>query len=308
MSSHPSNPFLTHSDSLGLDSGDREITEQSEEAAVYEVGALRSDQPSLYFVQLTDFHLFTDPDRHLLGVKTEASFATVLAAVAALDPRPEFLLLTGDLTQDGSAAGYARLKHYLGQVGIPSYWLAGNHDRIPAMTDQLQGNGIRPDKHFTQGQWSFVLLNSHRPGQDSGHLDDQDFDNLRQILIETEAAGHYLVITLHHPPFEVGSDWLDGSALQEREQFFELLAPYRHVRLVLCGHIHQDFQIHHNGVTYLSCPSTCIQFKPLSDDFALDEIPPAFRQIWLHSDGSFATRLCRVPAGFQKPDLQIRGY
>lgn len=301
------NPFLLQLEFENTpDSGEAEGV--YEEDPAFEVGISRPDQPGLYFVQLTDFHLFGEPSKQLLGVNTEASFLAVVEAIAKLDPWPDFLLLTGDLTQDGSGAGYGRLRQHLQQIGLPCYWLAGNHDRLPAMTEQLRGDRIHPEKTFERGGWRFILLNTHRPGKDSGHLEEADLAELSQILEVTARSGQPVLLSLHHPPFEVGSRWLDGSALQERERFFEVLAPFDHVRLVLCGHIHQDFQIHHRGVTYLSCPSTCIQFKPQSDQFALDQVAPGFRQVWLHGDGSFATHLQRVQAAFQPPDLQIGGY
>lgn len=268
----------------------------------------QADPDSIYFVQVTDTHLFGDPGKRLLGVNTQESFEAVIKAVSNLDPTPEFLLLTGDLAQDGTPATYTRLKHHLQTIGIPCYWLAGNHDKLLPMHTILEGEGIHPQKRFSRGNWTFILLNSHRPGKDSGHLDPVELEALQQALTETASSGQHVLLSLHHPPFEVQAQWLDGSALQEPEQLFEILDPFDHVRLVLCGHVHQDFQYSRHGVDYLSCPSTCIQFKPQSDTFSLDVIAPGFRQVWLHADGSFGTHLNRVPEGFRQPDLQIGGY
>lgn len=84
---------------------------------------------TVYVVQISDLHLFAKPHHRLLGVDTEASFLQVQKAIAALDPLPDLLLLTGDLSQDGSAASYARLRAHLQTLPIDTYWLAGNHDR-----------------------------------------------------------------------------------------------------------------------------------------------------------------------------------
>jgi Icc protein len=52
------------------------------------------------------------------------------------------------------------------------------------------------------------------------------------------------------------------------------------------GHVHQPYDAEHDGIRVVGTPSTCSQFKPGSDDFALDNRPPAYRRITLHADGS----------------------
>jgi Icc protein len=50
------------------------------------------------------------------------------------------------------------------------------------------------------------------------------------------------LIGLHHPPLLVNSDWLDSSTLQNSEELFETIARHPQVRLVVFGHIHQEFE------------------------------------------------------------------
>jgi Icc protein len=64
-----------------------------------------------------------------------------------------------------------------------------------------------------------------------------------------------------------------------------------------------------NGVRYMATPATCAQFKPRSDDFALDDKPPGYRVLELMPDGSIATEVvwvdnraaCFTPAYRQAP-------
>jgi Icc protein len=55
-------------------------------------------------------------------------------------------------------------------------------------------------------------------------------------------------------------------------------------------------------------PSTCIQFKPLSDGFALDESGPGWRYLTLHPDGRVASQVWRLPLGQFVPDPNATGY
>ncbi|MDX2273631.1 MAG: 3',5'-cyclic-AMP phosphodiesterase [Cyanobacteriota bacterium] len=262
----------------------------------------------LHIIQITDLHLFAKPHKDLLGVVTEKSFQAVLSTVASLWPLPEVMLLTGDLSQDGSIASYSRLKMFLKDLPIDIYWLAGNHDRLSAMQSELSGNQVYPDKVFCRQGWVFLLLNSLVPGKDSGYLTKETLKDLHKNLQQAADQGQHVLLSLHHPPFPVQSEWLDGSTLQNPEDLFEVLDQFDHVRVVLFGHVHQELHHARGGVEYFACPSTCIQFKPYSQDFHLDEVPPAFREIWLYPDGSFKTQLTRVPEGFQQPNLQMKGY
>jgi Icc protein len=146
------------------------------------------------------------------------------------------------------------------------------------------------------------------PGKDSGYLSDKTLLELRQHLEHTASLGSHTVVGLHHPPFLVNSEWLDSSTLQQPQRLFQVLDEFSHVKLVLFGHIHQDFYHCRQGVTYLGCPSTCIQFQPKSRYFSLEVIPPAYRRFCFHPDGTFRTELMRVPQGLQHPNLHIGGY
>ncbi len=263
---------------------------------------------SVYLVQLSDLHLFTDAHQSLLGVVTEQTFQSVLQATLSLAPAPDAIVLTGDLSQDGSAAAYKRLKHYMNQTQIDTYWLAGNHDRWQPLSVELQGHCIFQDKQFSRGSWTVILISTLLEGQESGHLSEDSLQFLYQSLTVAAQQQQYVLVSLHHPPFLVQSSWLDQSTLQAPERLFEILDQFPNVRLVIFGHIHQDFQRYRHGVAYLGCPSTCIQFKPMSHQFELERLPPAYRQLWLHNDGTFSTQIARVPAGFQEPDLHYSGY
>lgn len=48
------------------------------------------------------------------------------------------------------------------------------------------------------------------------------------------------------------------------------------------------------SLPFYATPSTCAQFKPEMDDFALDEQAPAYRWIRCYQDGSFETEVVRL--------------
>ncbi|AFY59613.1 3',5'-cyclic-AMP phosphodiesterase [Synechococcus sp. PCC 6312] len=247
---------------------------------------------ALHLVQVTDTHLFAEPTGKLLGLVTADSFQSVLTAVQALDPSPEILMLTGDLAQDHQAKTYQYLRSLTASLTTPIYWLPGNHDQPELMVRELNHPPFNATKAFQARGWQFILLSSHLPGHVHGHLSEETLANLTQQL--QRSPNSPTLVALHHPPFRVGSQWLDGSRLDNPEDLFAVLEAFPQVKLVLFGHIHQEFQQERQGITYLGTPSTCIQFLPASQDFGLEPVGPGFRQVWLYPDGAWTTKVTRV--------------
>ena len=93
------------------------------------------------------------------------------------------------------------------------------------------------------------------------------------------------------PPVKMGSAWLDGVGLRDSEQFLAGIARHAHVRGVLWGHVHQASDRTRDGVRFLSTPSTCSQFLPDAEFFALDGRPPGLRWLRLEHDGRIETEI-----------------
>ncbi|HEY9747817.1 MAG TPA: 3',5'-cyclic-AMP phosphodiesterase [Allocoleopsis sp.] len=265
---------------------------------------MTSNSP-LLIAQVTDIHLFAHEQQELLGLPTDRSFQAVLQRLRGLDPQPDLLLLTGDLSQDGTAIAYERLQAALLPLGIPVYWLPGNHDCLPMMQQVLHQFPVMPEKVFDVGCWNFLLLNSGVPGCVYGELSDESLDWLDAQL--QQLPQRPTLIALHHPPFLVNSKWLDTSTLRNPEALWAVIDRYPQVKLVLFGHIHQEFCQQRQGVSCLGTPSTSIQFEPESNNFALDCNSPGFRLVNLYPDGSWTTQVERVECVHQL-DLVASGY
>jgi Icc protein len=246
----------------------------------------------LQVAQITDTHLFADPNQEMKGIVTAKSLQAVLERVKQLQPQPNLLLLTGDLSQDETPESYQHLQTLVSPLSIPSYWIPGNHDTLPLMEQFLTQKPFFPDKSFQLGGWQFILLNSVVPDCVHGELSPQSLEWLELQL--QNASNSPTLISIHHPPIVVNSAWIDNIALQNSDELFAILDRHPQVRLVVFGHIHQEFECDRQGVHYFGTPSTCVQFAANSLTFALDELPPGFRIFNLYPDGSWETRVERV--------------
>lgn len=249
--------------------------------------------PRLRVLQLTDIHLFAAADQALMGIETYTSFSAIVRQICQLEAPPDLLLLTGDLSQDGTPESYAQLIELLKPMDCPIYWLPGNHDCFETMQRSLTYAPFIAAKNFVQQGWHFLLLNSQIPGEVAGELSPATLAWLDRKL--AHQPDRPTIIAFHHPPFTLNTQWLDASALQNPEALFQVLDRHPQVKLVLFGHIHQEVQQERLGVTYLGCPSTCFQFARDHSTFTLDpDRCPGFRILDLAPDGSWRSEVQRV--------------
>ncbi|MDF5713579.1 MAG: 3',5'-cyclic-AMP phosphodiesterase [Rhizonema sp. NSF051] len=247
----------------------------------------------MLIAQVTDMHLFANESQELLGMPTMRSFQAVVERLEKLRSDLDLLLLTGDLSGDGTLESYENVQSLLCPLQIPTYWLPGNHDCAIAMKQVLNFRLISLRKSFERGRWNFVLLNSSVSKYMHGHLSATSLHWLdSQLKIMSNQP---TLVALHHPPYHVNSQWLDSSTLENPEELFAVLDRHPQVKLVVSGHIHQEFHYQRNDVYYLGTPSTCIQFKPETSTFALDQKPPGFRLLKLYPNGTWETSVERVP-------------
>ncbi|EGU48828.1 cyclic 3',5'-adenosine monophosphate phosphodiesterase [Vibrio ichthyoenteri ATCC 700023] len=208
-------------------------------------------------------------------MNTNDSFLAVVEAVRQQGFDFDAILATGDISQDHTDVSYQRFAQGIEPLEKPCFWLPGNHDYKPSMGTVLPSNQIVQAEHSLLGDhWQMILLDSQVEGVPHGRLSQQQLDLLdHQLSLHPER--HSLVL-LHHHPVLVGSAWLDQHTLKDADEFWQVVAKHNNVRAILCGHVHQDMQKEFSGATVIATPSTCVQFKPNSDDFALDTCSPGW--------------------------------
>ncbi len=263
-----------------------------------------TSQGVLRLLQISDTHLYADPNRTLAGINTLETFEKVLELA---DEHPaDMVLATGDLVHDASESGYEALRTRFDQMQLPVFCLPGNHDEPDVLNQTLQKGTVYTDKCTTWGNWLLIFLDSTKPGEPGGNLNEQELSFLEECL--ATHPQHHVLICLHHHPTPSGSQWLDSMALDNPDAMFSILDRHNGVKGILWGHIHQDFLTQRDGIKMMGSPSTCIQFAPDEADFKLDPLPPGFRWLELTPDGEIKTgvkRLQETPVGLS---LSTGGY
>lgn len=246
----------------------------------------------LRILHVTDPHLFAEAESSLRGTVTDDTLANVLADYQRSGWTADLIAMTGDVIQDDTAAAYDRFIQHFAPLGLPVYCVPGNHDVRSFMRDAL----ANPPFHYcasTQiGNWLLTGIDSCLKDEAGGYISDAELGRLESILAETTAE--HIAICLHHPPLPMGSKWLDQVGLKNATEFLNLIARSGKVRAAFFGHVHQAVDEQYESIKIIGTPSTCRQFKPGSDEFALDEKPPAYRRVELSGDGRVDSELIWV--------------
>ncbi|MYM63379.1 3',5'-cyclic-AMP phosphodiesterase [Pseudomaricurvus sp. HS19] len=255
-------------------------------------------------LQISDSHLGGRPGETLLGLDTDESLQDVLQRLRQREQHADYVVATGDISSNGQMAAYERfLRSMESGYGRPLAWLAGNHDRDQSMCTFPRERVAR--ELVELDHWQLILLNSSLPGHEHGLIGDQELQRLEQQL---QGCDKHALVFVHHQPVLVGSRWIDQYVIRNAGALLGLLSRYPHVRALCWGHVHQDFSSRWGHFGLYSAPSTCIQFKPRCDDFALDTAMPGYRWFDLHANGELQTGVERTAEKSYAIDFASGGY
>lgn len=223
-------------------------------------------------LQLSDVHLLADPDGRYRQRVPHKQLEAALHRAAGLEH--DLLVISGDLCQDESWQGYARLRDLLaatrrwGPGRTPVALLPGNHDHPGLLRAALGRQATLAPSQLSLEGGRVVLLNSHRAGWTGGWIGTRQLGWLTGLL----EAGPLIptLVVVHHPPVAIGDREMDAIGLQDGPELVERLARVPGLRAVLFGHVHQHWQGWLPGrpdglepVALLGCPSTLCPFGPV---------------------------------------------
>ena len=228
-------------------------------------------------LQLSDTHIGADWGT---GDPTSDLEAAVASVTRLPDP-PDAVLVSGDIANGGTDDQYAQAGELLDRLSAPVYVMAGNHDDREALRRNfaLPGAGDEPVQYAVDlGAVRLVVIDTTRPGEDAGELDEERLEWLEDAL--AEASDQPTVLALHHPPLVTGIAPWDATALtaEHRRALADVLSAHPQVRLLTAGHVHRSIVSTFDGRPLLTVPSTHAQAKLQfgSPDLELVSEPPAY--------------------------------
>ncbi|CAD5936241.1 3',5'-cyclic adenosine monophosphate phosphodiesterase CpdA [Streptomyces sp. KY75] len=186
---------------------------------------------------LSDPHVTTGPSAQAPAAGRRAALHHVLA----LDPPPECVVITGDLTERGEPEEYASVGEALGAFPRPLHLVTGNHDAPEALVGafggtRFLGGGTTTTYEVEYPALTVAVLDSKVSGSPGGRLGPAQLSWLDRVL--SRRPGVPAVVCLHHPPVPVGIPFLDAMGLADGPALAEVVAAHPRVVRVLAGHVH----------------------------------------------------------------------
>lgn len=220
----------------------------------------------MLIAQLSDSHIRLGP----LAGEPGAHLYRALGRALGLRPKPDCVLLTGDVVDNGKPEEYQAFLAIAAGYPLPIHLVVGNHDDSQAMAGVFGGTGYLGGSDSTfyaidYPEARIVVLDSSVPGSMAGQLAANQLDWLDETLAERPEAPAF--VSLHHPPIDIGMAFLDSIKLDNPDPLRDVLVRHSNVRRILAGHVHRAITGSFAGITVSIAPST---FRQAALDLAME--------------------------------------
>ena len=212
----------------------------------------------LIVAQISDLHIKVPGALAYGKVDTAAALAACVTELNRLSPRPDLVVISGDLADTPAPEEYVHLKRLLSPLQVPFAVIPGNHD------DRAMLRAAFPDFCYAQaegplnstravGGLDIVLIDSTVPGSNYGTIDHTTLTWIDSILAASPARPALLF--LHHPPFVTGIAHMDVQNLHNAGALADIVRDRARVRLVGAGHVHRPILTQFAGIVATICPA-----------------------------------------------------
>ncbi|WP_328856296.1 metallophosphoesterase [Williamsia herbipolensis] len=188
----------------------------------------------LTVAHISDLHFSGEADHR---ARVEAVLGHISARADGIDA----LVVTGDITDDGSPAQYEEAAAVLRGVPLPTTLLIpGNHDRRDEFGFGLFGRHTHDmplNRSAMIAGALFLMCDSTIPGRNDGYLSD---DTLAWMDREITAVGQGVpvIVCFHHPPVVLGMPFMDSIRQTGEDRLVRLVEKHPGIVGFLCGHAH----------------------------------------------------------------------
>jgi 3',5'-cyclic AMP phosphodiesterase CpdA len=265
----------------------------------------------MLIAQITDTHISTPGSRNDRVFRTAGHLARAVAHLRDLDPRPDLVLATGDLVEQGGIDEYERLREILAPLRAPVFLIPGNHDDRRHLASVFADHAYLPRDggfvQYTVEDWPLrlVALDTLIPGQSGGRLCAERLAWLEARL--AEAPERPTLVFMHHPPFATGIASMDGMGLEGVGELAAVIRRHPQVERIACGHLHRTIVRRFAGTVACTCPATAHQIAldlaPARRLATVMEPPACMLHLWLGEAEGLVSHVSLI--GDRHPPLTI---
>lgn len=214
--------------------------------------------------QISDLHLKAGGKPSYGVVDTLAALRRAVEHLNASQPRPDVVVISGDLVDFGHPDEYAVLRPELQRLAMPCYLVPGNHDDRAHLLAAFADHAYLPQSPEAPLDWvvdshpvRLIGLDTTIPGSHGGQLQDSQLRWLdAQLAMRPQVP---TVLILHHPPFISGIGHMDREPFRNAAALEWLIGGHPQVERLLCGHLHRSMQRRFAGSLCCVCPGVSHQ-------------------------------------------------
>lgn len=247
----------------------------------------------MLIAHLSDLHVRPKGVLYQGLVDSNAMFEAAIAHLNNLSPRPDVIIMSGDLVDEASIDEYRHARELLSAIREPLLMIPGNHDARDAMRQSFPDHEYLPASgplHFVANAYGPVRIIGFDitvPGLHHGDMDDAAVAWLDAALAREPQRP--TIIMMHQHPLDSGIPYIDKYNCRRGERLAEIVSRYPAVERVLCGHIHRHMQVRFGGSMLCTAPSTttaiALRLDPDAAPASHVEPPAMLLHHWTESTG-----------------------
>jgi len=214
----------------------------------------------LKFIHISDTHLIGDEYRSLYGIDPEFRLKKAFQSIDRWHKDASFIVITGDLSNDGSSSSYEKLKAIIRNSTLPVYLILGNHDirdNFKRFFPQYASYKFVQYSQKTEDR-VFLFLDSVVEHSPYGKLCEERLSWLKNQLDTYKKESIY--IFMHHHPISCGLYEMDNVGnFKTKDRFWDLLKKHKNIKHISFGHIHRIMHSCRNNISLHSTRGTAFQ-------------------------------------------------
>ena len=213
----------------------------------------------MLIVQISDTHIAGRGKKTYGIAPMSENLARCVDHINQSDPRPDVVLVTGDITSAAKIEEAEQAADILSNLQIPFYIIPGNHDSRTslgeAFSEQVCPSGYQGFSNYVIDDFDvrLIAVDSTVPGAPGGEICQTRATWLDERLSEDKERP--TVIFMHHPPVRCGVLETDEDGFSGADLLGDVVEKYSNIEGIFCGHIHLPIHVRWRGTVVSTAPS-----------------------------------------------------
>jgi 3',5'-cyclic AMP phosphodiesterase CpdA len=204
------------------------------------------------------FRILHVSDTHIsdFGQFNEKMYYKFLESIDKLSYKPDLVIHTGDVVDNGTLSEYTLAKDLINQLNYKKLLTTGNHDERNyggTLFNEFFGNS---EIEYEVGKFKIFILSSSIPDRDEGRLGRRRQSYLQSRFLEI-GDKYFKIVVFHHHLIPVPYSGREVNVLEDAGDVLHMILK-NNVNMVLMGHrhIHYSLRINNTILAYAGTVSS----------------------------------------------------